>query len=106
MESFKEVSLREEVMAALGEVGLSKLMDIQCVDVTSGVLGSHTGSRKMISTCSLFVVQVLPSFHMVYVHCITSYLSTFVSIRREDISLDALGKIISLNKETYSINPM
>lgn len=35
-------------MAVLGEVGLSKPTEIQCVDVTSGVLGSHTGSRKMI----------------------------------------------------------
>lgn len=41
-------SLREEVITTLGEVGLSKLTEIQCVDVTSGMLGSHIGSRKMI----------------------------------------------------------
>lgn len=45
MESFGELSLREVVMFALGEVGLSKQTEIQLVDVTSGVLGSHTGSR-------------------------------------------------------------
>ena len=85
-------------MAVLGEVGLSKPTEIQCVDMTSGVLGSHTGSRKMIfllAPCLLFSCFLL--FSMVYMHCITFYRSTFVSIRREDSSLD---------KDVYSINSM
>jgi len=54
-ESFEELGLGEEVMAALGEMGISKPTEIQCVGVpavlagTSVVLGSHTGSGKTLA---------------------------------------------------------
>ena len=66
-ESFEELGLGEEVMAALGEMGISKPTEIQCVGVpavlagTSVVLGSHTGSGKTLAYL-LPLVQVLPSF--------------------------------------------
>jgi ATP-dependent helicase YprA (DUF1998 family) len=55
VESFEELGLGEEVMAALGEMGISKPTEIQCVGVpavlagTSVVLGSHTGSGKTLA---------------------------------------------------------
>ncbi|GJN32201.1 hypothetical protein PR202_gb20685 [Eleusine coracana subsp. coracana] len=54
-ESFEELGLGMEVMAALGEMGISKPTEIQCVGVpavldgTSVVLGSHTGSGKTLA---------------------------------------------------------
>ncbi|GJN05587.1 hypothetical protein PR202_ga23230 [Eleusine coracana subsp. coracana] len=54
-ESFEELGLGKEVMAALGEMGISKPTEIQCVGVpavldgTSVVLGSHTGSGKTLA---------------------------------------------------------
>jgi ATP-dependent helicase YprA (DUF1998 family) len=55
VDSFEELGLGEEVMAALGEMGISKPTEIQCVGVpavlagTSVVLGSHTGSGKTLA---------------------------------------------------------
>jgi len=66
VESFEELGLGEGVMAALGEMGISKPTEIQCVGVpavldgTSVVLGSHTGSGKTLAYL-LPLVQVLPS---------------------------------------------
>ncbi|WVZ72609.1 hypothetical protein U9M48_021040 [Paspalum notatum var. saurae] len=63
-ESFEELGLGEEVMAALGEMGISKPTEIQCVGVpavlagTSVVLGSHTGSGKTLAYL-LPLVQLL-----------------------------------------------
>ncbi|KAL6838741.1 hypothetical protein ACP4OV_031455 [Aristida adscensionis] len=63
-ESFQELGLGEEVMAALGEMGISKPTEIQCVGVpavldgTSVVLGSHTGSGKTLAYL-LPLVQLL-----------------------------------------------
>jgi hypothetical protein len=68
VESFEELGLGEEVMAALGEMGISKPTEIQCVGVpavldgTSVVLGSHTGSGKTLAYL-LPLVQVLISSH-------------------------------------------
>ena len=65
-ESFEELGLGEEVMAALGEMGISKPTEIQCVGVptvldgTNIMLGSHTGSGKTLAYL-LPLVQVLPS---------------------------------------------
>jgi hypothetical protein len=76
------LALGEEVMSALEEVGMSKLTEIHCVSATlvlagtSSMLGSHIGSRKTL-------IYLLRCLH-----------STFVSARREDISLDTLGKIL------------
>ncbi|KAG2586520.1 hypothetical protein PVAP13_5NG055500 [Panicum virgatum] len=64
VESFEELGLGEEVMAALGEMGISKPTEIQCVGVpavldgTSVVLGSHTGSGKTLAYL-LPLVQLL-----------------------------------------------
>lgn len=50
--SFEELGLSEEVMAALGEMGITAPTEIQCIgipavlDGKSVVLGSHTGSGK------------------------------------------------------------
>ena len=101
MESFEELSLREEVMVALGEVGLSKPTEIQCVDVTSGVLGSHSGSRKMVRLAPCLLFRCFLIFSMIRA---LHYLSKY--IRREDSSLDALGIIISLDKVICSISSM
>lgn len=55
VDSFEELALGEEVMAALREMGISKPTEIQCVGVpavlagTSVVLGSHTGSGKTLA---------------------------------------------------------
>jgi hypothetical protein len=106
VESFGELSLREVVMFALGEVGLSKQTEIQLVDVTSGVLGSHTGSRMTFFYLLLVCCSGASFFSMAYMHCITSYRSTFVSMRRKGSSLDALGKISSFDKVIYSISSM
>ncbi|KAK3160557.1 hypothetical protein QOZ80_1BG0061170 [Eleusine coracana subsp. coracana] len=63
-ESFEELGLGMEVMAALGEMGISKPTEIQCVGVpavldgTSVVLGSHTGSGKTLAYL-LPLVQLL-----------------------------------------------
>ncbi|CAO2185966.1 unnamed protein product [Urochloa humidicola] len=63
-ESFEELGLGEEVLAALGEMGISKPTEIQCVGVpavldgTSVVLGSHTGSGKTLAYL-LPLVQLL-----------------------------------------------
>ncbi|CAL4978284.1 unnamed protein product [Urochloa decumbens] len=63
-ESFEELGLGEEVMGALGEMGISKPTEIQCVGVpavldgTSVVLGSHTGSGKTLAYL-LPLVQLL-----------------------------------------------
>ncbi|KAF8663199.1 hypothetical protein HU200_055801 [Digitaria exilis] len=63
-ESFEELGLGEEVMAALGEMGISTPTEIQCVGVpavlggTSVVLGSHTGSGKTLAYL-LPLVQLL-----------------------------------------------
>ncbi|CAO2174884.1 unnamed protein product, partial [Urochloa humidicola] len=63
-ESFEELGLGEELMAALGEMGISKPTEIQCVGVpsvldgTSVVLGSHTGSGKTLAYL-LPLVQLL-----------------------------------------------
>ncbi|XP_062207272.1 DEAD-box ATP-dependent RNA helicase 39-like [Phragmites australis] len=63
-ESFEELGLGEEVMTALGEMGISKPTEIQCVGVpavltgTSVVLGSHTGSGKTLAYL-LPLVQLL-----------------------------------------------
>lgn len=54
-------------MSALGEMGISKPTEIQCVGVpavlagTSVVLGSHTGSGKTLAYL-LPLVQVSPPF--------------------------------------------
>uniref|UniRef100_A0A0E0BYC3 RNA helicase n=1 Tax=Oryza meridionalis TaxID=40149 RepID=A0A0E0BYC3_9ORYZ len=64
VDSFEELGLGEEVMAALGEMGISKPTEIQCVGVpavlagTSVVLGSHTGSGKTLAYL-LPLVQLL-----------------------------------------------
>ncbi|KAL5228180.1 hypothetical protein ABZP36_016445 [Zizania latifolia] len=64
VDSFEELGLGEEVMPALGEMGISKPTEIQCVGVpavlagTSVVLGSHTGSGKTLAYL-LPLVQLL-----------------------------------------------
>ncbi|KAF0916052.1 hypothetical protein E2562_000680 [Oryza meyeriana var. granulata] len=64
VDSFEELRLGEEVMGALGEMGISKPTEIQCVGVpavlagTSVVLGSHTGSGKTLAYL-LPLVQLL-----------------------------------------------
>lgn len=53
--SFEELGLTEEVMGALGEMGISKPTEIQCIGIPavlkgeSVVLGSHTGSGKTLA---------------------------------------------------------
>ncbi|CAM0880095.1 unnamed protein product [Alopecurus aequalis] len=64
VESFQELGLEEEVLAAMREAGISKPTEIQCVGVpaildgTSVVLGSHTGSGKTLAYL-LPLVQLL-----------------------------------------------
>lgn len=64
MESFEELGLEEEVLAAMREAGITKPTEIQCVGVpavlsgTSVVLGSHTGSGKTLAYL-LPLVQLL-----------------------------------------------
>jgi hypothetical protein len=64
-ENFEELGLGEEVMAALGEMGISKPTEIQrasvpaVLDGTSVVLSSHTGSGKTLAYL-LPLVQVPP----------------------------------------------
>ncbi|KAG8052518.1 hypothetical protein GUJ93_ZPchr0001g31272 [Zizania palustris] len=64
VDSFEELGLGEEVIPALGEMGISKPTEIQCVGVpavlagTSVVLGSHTGSGKTLAYL-LPLVQLL-----------------------------------------------
>ncbi|KAI5005274.1 hypothetical protein ZWY2020_032517 [Hordeum vulgare] len=64
VESFEELGLEEEVLAAMREAGITKPTEIQCVGVpavlsgTSVVLGSHTGSGKTLAYL-LPLVQVL-----------------------------------------------
>ncbi|KAL0432766.1 UNVERIFIED_CONTAM: DEAD-box ATP-dependent RNA helicase 39 [Sesamum latifolium] len=53
--SFEELGLSEEVMGALGEMGISVPTEIQCIGIPavlngkSVVLGSHTGSGKTLA---------------------------------------------------------
>lgn len=62
--SFDELGLSEEVMAALGEMGITAPTEIQCIgipavlDGKSVVLGSHTGSGKTLAYL-LPLVQLL-----------------------------------------------
>ncbi|KAH6768313.1 RH39 [Perilla frutescens var. frutescens] len=62
--SFEELGLSEEVMAALGEMGITAPTEIQCIgipavlDGKSVVLGSHTGSGKTLAYL-LPLVQLL-----------------------------------------------
>ncbi|MQL75574.1 hypothetical protein Taro_007959, partial [Colocasia esculenta] len=62
--SFGELGLTEEVMEALGEMGISVPTEIQCIGIPavlegkSLVLGSHTGSGKTL-TYMLPLVQLL-----------------------------------------------
>ncbi|KAH9616975.1 hypothetical protein KSS87_012792 [Heliosperma pusillum] len=62
--SFQELGLREEVMAALEEMGISVPTEIQCIGIPavlqgqSVVLGSHTGSGKTLAYL-LPVVQLM-----------------------------------------------
>ncbi|VAH57914.1 DEAD-box ATP-dependent RNA helicase 39-like [Triticum dicoccoides] len=64
VESFEELGLEEEVLAAMREAGITKPTEIQCVGVpavlsgTSVVLGSHTGSGKTLAYL-LPLVQLL-----------------------------------------------
>lgn len=63
---FEELGLSEEVMAALGEMGIATPTEIQCIgipavlDGRSVVLGSHTGSGKTLAYL-LPLVQVQSS---------------------------------------------
>lgn len=65
--SFKELGLSEEVMGALGEMGITSPTEIQCIGIPallngdSVVLGSHTGSGKTLAYL-LPLVQVRCSF--------------------------------------------
>jgi hypothetical protein len=69
VESFQELGLEDEVLAAMREAGISKPTEIQCVGVpaildgTSVVLGSHTGSGKTLAYL-LPLVQVLEPIHL------------------------------------------
>ncbi|CAA6660869.1 unnamed protein product [Spirodela intermedia] len=62
--SFSELGLNDELMGALGEMGISVPTEIQCVGVPavlegkSVVLGSHTGSGKTL-TYMLPLVQLI-----------------------------------------------
>ncbi|KAL0322850.1 UNVERIFIED_CONTAM: DEAD-box ATP-dependent RNA helicase 39 [Sesamum angustifolium] len=62
--SFEELGLSEEVMGALGEMGISVPTEIQCIGIPavlngkSVVLGSHTGSGKTLAYL-LPLVQLL-----------------------------------------------
>lgn len=62
--SFWELGLTEEVMGALGEMGISEPTEIQCIGIPavlegkSVVLGSHTGSGKTLAYL-LPLVQLL-----------------------------------------------
>ncbi|KAI3459970.1 hypothetical protein Pfo_016633 [Paulownia fortunei] len=62
--SFEELGLSEEVMGALGEMGISDPTEIQCIGIPavlqgkSVVLGSHTGSGKTLAYL-LPLVQLL-----------------------------------------------
>ena len=64
VDSFEELGLEEEVLAAMREAGISKPTEIQSLGVpaildgTSVVLGSHTGSGKTLAYL-LPLVQVL-----------------------------------------------
>lgn len=63
-ESFEELGLRQEVMGALVEMGISAPTEIQCIGIPavlgrkSVVLGSHTGSGKTLAYM-LPLVQLL-----------------------------------------------
>ncbi|XP_074280330.1 DEAD-box ATP-dependent RNA helicase 39 [Silene latifolia] len=62
--TFQDLGLREEVMAALEEMGISVPTEIQCIGISavleghSVVLGSHTGSGKTLAYL-LPVVQLM-----------------------------------------------
>ncbi|KAL8487040.1 hypothetical protein ACS0TY_023653 [Phlomoides rotata] len=62
--SFEELGLSEEVMGALGEMGITSPTEIQCIGIPallngdSVVLGSHTGSGKTLAYL-LPLVQLL-----------------------------------------------
>ncbi|KAL1535155.1 DEAD-box ATP-dependent RNA helicase 39 [Salvia divinorum] len=62
--TFKELGLSEEVMGALGEMGITDPTEIQCIGIPavlhgkSVVLGSHTGSGKTLAYL-LPLVQLL-----------------------------------------------
>lgn len=65
--SFEELGLTEEVMGALGEMGISEPTEIQSIGIPAViegknvVLGSHTGSGKTLAYM-LPIVQVKHSF--------------------------------------------
>ncbi|KAL5223409.1 hypothetical protein ABZP36_028122 [Zizania latifolia] len=95
VDSFEELGLGEEVIAALGEMGISKPTEIQCVGVpavlagTSVVLGSHTGSGKTLAYL-LPLVQVFRVAKSISHHA--RFRSTMVSggsrIRPQEDSLN------------------
>lgn len=65
--SFEELGLSEEVMGALGELGIEVPTEIQSIGIPaviegkSVVLGSHTGSGKTLAYM-LPIVQVKHSY--------------------------------------------
>lgn len=71
---FEELGLSEEVMGAVGEMGIQVPTEIQCIGVPkvlsgkSVVLGSHTGSGKTLA-------YLLP---LVQVSCCTNSLFKFL----------------------------